>query len=211
MQQANLGPLAGVARPDLAALNASLKSRVTIAAPDIRFDDVNGTVGGTRIRGRGAITGAVFDGEVGLDALDAAAAMRLLIGDAGTGEPLSRGLVGRWRGQLAFSALGASLGALEMRPLAGVLKSDGDTLTLDAINGNLGGGTVKGDLIARGGGEGIALDGRLQLANVDGAVLRFGQLALPSGRVTAQLSMQAAGRSVATLARLAVRQRHGHA
>lgn len=199
MQQANLGPLAGIARPDLAMLNASLKSRVTIAGSDIRFDDVNGTVGSARIRGRGAVTEAAFDGEVGLDTLDAAAALRMLIGDAGTGEPLSRGLIGRWRGKLAFSALGASLGALEMRPLAGVLKGDGETLTLDAINANLGGGTVKGDVIARGGGEGITLDGRLHLANVDGAVLRFGQLALPSGRVTAQLSVQATGRSAASL------------
>lgn len=199
MQQANLGPLAGVARPDVAALNASLKSRVSIAGSDVRFDDVNGTVGSARVRGRGAITEAAFDGEVGLDTLDAAVALRMLIGDAGTGEPLSRGLIGRWRGKLAFSALGASLGALEMRPLAGVLKSDGDTLTLDAINGNLGGGTIKGDVMARGGGEGVALDGRLQLANVDGAVLRFAQLSLPASRVSAQLSLQAAGRSAASL------------
>lgn len=200
LQQANLGPLVGAARPDLVALNASLKSRVTIAPPDIRFEDVNGTVGSARIRGRGAIADSAFDGEIGIDAIDAGATLRMLIGDAGTGEPLSRGLLGRWRGKLAFSALGANLGALEMRPLAGVLKGEGETLTLDALDGRIGGGTIKGDVIARGGGEGVALDGRLQLTNVDGAVLRFGQLALPAGRVTAQLSLQAAGRTAATLA-----------
>jgi large subunit ribosomal protein L24 len=125
--------------------------------------------------------------------------VRLLVGDTGNGEPLTRGLVGRWRGRVAFSALSASLGPLDLRPLSGVLRSDGDTLTFDALKASLGGGTVTGDIVARAGGEGIALDGRLQLTNVDGAVLRLGQLALPSGRVTAQLSIQGAGRSPASL------------
>lgn len=204
VQQANIGPLVGLARGDLPALNVALKSRLTLSGGNARVQDLTGTVGAARVTGRGTVmdimTSPVLDGELGIDALDGASALRLMIGDSGAAnEPVSRGLIGRWRGKLAFQALGATIGALELRPLSGVLSSDGATLTLDALAGNLGGGTVKGDAFARENGDGIAIEGRLQLANVDGAVLRFGQMAMPPGRVTAQLALQTAGRTPAML------------
>lgn len=204
VQQANIGPLVGFARGDLPALNVALKSRLTLSAGNARVQDLTGTVGAARITGRGNImdvmTSPVLDGELGIDTLDAASALRLMIGDSGAAnEPVSRGLIRRWRGKLAFQALGATFGALELRPLSGVLSSDGTALTLDALSGNLGGGTVKGDAFVRENADGIAIEGRLQLANVDGAVLRFGQMAMPPGRVTVQLALQTTGRTPATL------------
>ncbi len=162
------------------------------------------TLGAARLRGRVTAVGpdATLDGEVGVDALDIGAFLRLAIGDGGAGasEQLSRGLIGRWRGRIAFQALGAKLGdRIELRPLSGVAQSDGTAMTFNTLSGNLGGGTVTGDLVARPAADAVTLDGRLQLANVDGNVLRVGQLAMPGGRVSAQLALQGTGRSTATL------------
>lgn len=205
IEKSNVAPLFGLARLDNPALDLTLRARVAHNGIDTKFDNINATLGAARLRGRMTSQGpeATLDGEIGIDALDAGAFMRLAIGDAGasSSDPLTKGLIGRWRGRVAFQALGAKLGdGVELRPLAGVALSDGTSLTFNALSGTLGGGRVTGDIVARPAGDALTLDGRMQLANVDGNVLRVGQLGLPAGRVSAQISLQGTGRSIATLA-----------
>ena len=71
--------------------------------------------------------------------------MRWRIGAAGhdAAEPLGTGLAKGWRGRIAFQALRGLLpGGSELQPVSGVVKSDGQSLTFDAIKGKIGGGEV---------------------------------------------------------------------
>jgi large subunit ribosomal protein L24 len=46
-----------------------------------------------------------------------------------------------WRGKLAFQALSAVLpGGVEVRPLGGTVKGDGQSLVLENVKGGIGGG-----------------------------------------------------------------------
>ena len=126
---------------DPLAQNISLSSRLTLAGSKLTFDDMDSAIGGARIRGRVALNlgdEKSVDGEVGMDTLDLASAFGLAIGAAGhdTSEPLGRGLLQGWRGRLAFQALrGALPGGGELRPVSGVIKGDGQSLTFDNLKG----------------------------------------------------------------------------
>ena len=52
---------------------------------------------------------------------------------------------------------------------------------------------------ARNGANGLALNARIDLSNVDAATLRYRDLALPKGRATVQMALTSHGRSVAAL------------
>src|SRR5439155_22579592 len=141
------------------------------------------------------------DGEVGLDTLDLVPALAMAIG-AGhdAGEPLSAGLLGGWRGRIAFQALHGTLpGGIELRPFGGTIRSDGQSLALDALKGGVGGGEIAASLDARNGANGLTLNARIELGNVDAAVLRYRDLALPKGRASVQMALTSQGRSVAAL------------
>jgi large subunit ribosomal protein L24 len=160
---------------------------------------------GSRLRGRLAVTlgeQKTVEGEVGLDALDLAPAFALAVGAAGrdAAEPLGAGLVKGWRGRIAFQALRGSLpGGGELRPVSGIIKSDGASLTFDTIKGTIGGGEVTANLDAKQTAVGIALNARVQLSGVDGAALRYRGLAMPAGRTSMQLTLASQGRSASAL------------
>ncbi len=87
-----------------------------------------------------------------LDQLALAPAFALAIGAAGhdAAEPLGLGLVKGWRGKIVFQALRGLLpGGGELQPVSGVVKSDGQTLTFDAVKGKIGGGKVTANIDAR--------------------------------------------------------------
>jgi len=124
------------------------------------------------------------------------------IGAAGrdAGEPLSAGLLGGWRGRIAFQALRGTLpGGVELRPFGGTIRSDGQSLALDALKGGVGGGEMSASFDARNGAGGIALNARIELSNVDATTLRYRDLALPKGRASVQMALTSQGRSVAAL------------
>ena len=55
-----------------------------------------------------------------------------------------------WRGRVAFQALrGVLPGGSELRPVSGMVKSDGQSLTFDAIKGKIGGGDVNANIDAK--------------------------------------------------------------
>lgn len=205
VRNANLAPLFGTSPADKSAQNVSLSSRLTLSGNRLTFDDLDSTALGSHLRGHLAMTfdqEKRVDGEVGLDTLDLAPALAMAIGAAGrdAGGPLSAGLVSGWRGRIAFQALRGGLpGGIEMRPFSGTIRGDGQSLALDALKGGVGGGEMTASLDARNGANGLALNARLDLTNVDASSLRYRDLALPKGRASVQMTLTSQGRSVSAL------------
>jgi hypothetical protein len=206
VRRANLAPLLDRDSSDPLARNVSLSSRLSLAGSKLIFDDMDSALGGSRIRGRVALTFGdekSMDGEVGMDTLDLAPAFGLAIGAAGrdASEPLGRGLLQGWRGRLAFQALrGALPGGVELRPVSGVIKGDGQSLAFDDLKGTIGGGEATAGIEAKQTLNGVALNVRLQFSGVDGAALRYRALAMPAGRASMQMTLASQGRSASALA-----------
>jgi large subunit ribosomal protein L24 len=201
----NLAPLFDLKPADRLMQNISLTSRVSLLAGKLTFDDLDGAMAGSRLRGRVSLTlddERNVEGEIGLDALDLAPAFELAIGARGrdAAEPLGAGLLKGWRGRIAFQALRGQLpDGGELRPVSGTVRSDGQSLTLDAIKGGIGGGQANATIDARQTANGIALNARLQLSGVDGAALHYRALKMPSGRASMQMTLASQGRSASAL------------
>jgi large subunit ribosomal protein L24 len=200
----NLAPLFNLQPSDSLAQNISLSSRASLTANKLTFDDLGGTIAGAQLRGRIALAlddEKHVEGEIGLDTLDLAPAFALAIGAAGhdAAEPLGAGLLKGWRGRIAFQALRGALPGGELRPVSGTVKSDGQSLTFDAIKGGIGGGEATASIDIRPGANGIALNARLQFSDVDGKALHYRALAMPAGRVSMQMTLASQGRSASAL------------
>ena len=142
------------------------------------------------------------EGELGLDTLDLAPAFALAIGAAGhdAAEPLGSGIVERLARPHRVSGAARHLpGGGELRPVSGVLRGDGQSLSFEAINGGIGGGEASASIDARQTGNGIALNARVQLSGVDGAALRYRGLQMPAGRASMQMTLASQGRSASAL------------
>jgi uncharacterized protein involved in outer membrane biogenesis len=200
----NLAPLFDLKPSDKAMQDVGLSTRVSFANEKLTLDDIDGTIAGSRLRGRVAMTldgERKVDGEVGLDALDLAPAFALVIG-AGRdpAEPFGSALAKGWRGQIAFQALRGMLpGGSELRPLSGIVKGDGQSLTVDSIKGGIGGGEVSGNIEARQTAGGLTLNSRVAFTGVDGAALHYRALAMPAGRTSLQMTLASQGRSASAL------------
>jgi AsmA-like C-terminal region/AsmA family len=205
VRQVNLTPLFDLKPSDTLAQNISLSSRVALAGNKLTFDDLDGTLAGSRLRGHLAVSLAdenSVDGEIGLDALDLAPVFALAIGSAGRDatEPLGAGLWKGWHGHIAFQALRGTLpGGVELRPVGGTVKSDGQSLSFETIKGTIGGGEAVANIDAKPGANGIELNARVQLKGVDGAALHYRGLAMPAGRASLQMALAMQGRSTSAL------------
>src|SRR5206468_13096522 len=105
-------------------------------------------------------------------------------------EPLGPGLLQGWRGRLAFQALrGVLPGGGELRPVSGVVRGDGQSLTLDDLKGMIGGGEATAAVEARRTVSGLALNARLQFSGVDGSALHYRALAMPPGRASLRMTL----------------------
>jgi hypothetical protein len=201
----NLAPLFDLKPSDKLAQDVGLSSRVSLAGGKVTFDDIDGAITGSRLRGHVAMTldgERRIDGEVGLDALDLAPAFALMLGAAGrdTADPFGNGFLKGWRGQVAFQALrGVLPGGSELRPLSGTVKGDGQSLVVDSIKGGIGGGEVGGNIEARSTSAGLALNARVTLSGVDGTALHYRALAMPAGRTSLQMTLASQGRSASAL------------
>ncbi|MGJ5072365.1 AsmA family protein [Bradyrhizobium oligotrophicum] len=205
LRSANLSPLFGLKPQEPGAQNVRLFSRLGLSNNRLTLDDIDSTVGGSRLRGRLALVlddDKQIEGELGLDALDVPQVVSVLIGAAGRepAEPLGAGLLKGWRGRVSFQALsGAILNGIDLHPLGGAIKSDGQSLTIENLKGKLGGGDVTATVDARSNANGLVLNGRVELAGIDGNALRYHSLKMPAGKVSAQMTLAAEGRSVQAL------------
>ena len=206
VRSADFGPLLDLKPADTLAQNIGLSSRVQLTGNRLTFDDLDSTLGGSRLRGSLAVTlgeEKEIEGEIGADQLALAPAFALALGAAGhdAAEPLSTGLAKGWRGRIAFQALRGLLpGGSELQPVSGVVKSDGQSLSFDAIKGRIGGGEVTASVDAKQGANGIALNASVQFSGVDGTALRYRNLAMPAGRALMQMTLTSQGRSASALA-----------
>jgi len=205
VRSVNLAPIFGLPPSDSSLRNVRLFARASLAGNKLTFDDLDSVAAGSRLRGRLTVNlddQRSVDGEIGLDALDLTSGLAFAIGAAGhdAAEPFTSGLVKGWRGRIAFQALGGALpDGAELRPVSGTIRSDGQSLTLDAIKGRIGGGDVTATIDAKQDAAGISLNGRLELAGVDGAALHYRGLKMPAGRTSLQMTLSSQGRSVAAL------------
>ncbi|MGA7808292.1 AsmA family protein, partial [Bradyrhizobium sp.] len=205
VRSVNLAPLFGFKPSDRAAQNIRLFAHAALAGNRLTLDDLDSVATGSRLRGHLAVTldqGREVEGEIGLDTLDLPAAFAFAIGAAGhaAAEPLGEGLVQGWRGRVAFQALSGVLpGGSELRPLSGVVKSDGQSLTLDALKGRIGDGEVSATIDARPGVNGMTLNAHVELAGVDGGALHYRGLKMPAGRTSLEMTLMSQGRSVQAL------------
>ena len=206
VSSADLGPLLDLKQGDTLAQNIGLSSRITLAGNSLTLDDLDSSIAGSRLRGRLAVTLGQeknIEGEIGADQLALAPAFALALGAAGhdAAEPLGAGFMKGWRGQVAFQALRGLLpGGSEFQPVSGIVKSDGQSLTFDAVKGRIGGGDVTANVDARPGANGINLNARVEFAGVDGTALRYRNLAMPAGRASMQMTLTSQGRSASALA-----------
>jgi AsmA-like C-terminal region/AsmA family len=205
VRSANLAPLFGLKTSDVAAQNVSLSSLVSLKDGRLTFEDMDGAISGTRLRGRIALSlddERDVKGEIGLDALEFAPAFALAIGASGreAAEPLGGGWWKGWRSRVAFHALRGLLpGGTELRSVSGVLKNDGQSLTFESIKGAIGGGEANADVDVKPGANGLAVNARVELAGVDGAAMRYRGLTMPAGRASLQMTLASQGRSAAAL------------
>jgi large subunit ribosomal protein L24 len=205
VRSADLAPLLDLKPSDPQAQNIALSSRISLSGNKLNFADLDGSIAGSRLRGRMALAlgdAKSIDGEVGLDQLSLAPLFALAIGAAGhdASEPLGSGLLRGWRGKVAFQALRGTLpGGGEMRPVSGTVRSDGQSLTFDTIKGKIGGGEATATIDARPGANGIALNAQVQLNGADGSMLHYRSLAMPPGRASLQMTLAAQGRSSSAL------------
>ena len=205
VRSADLGPLLDLKPTDTLAHNIGLSSHVSLAGDKLTFGDLDSTIAGSRLRGRVAVTlgdEKRIEGEIGLDQLALAPAFALAIGAAGhdTAEPLGLGLVKGWRGKIVFQALRGLLpGGGVLQPVGGVVKSNGQTLTFDAVKGKIGGGKVNANIDARRSADGIGLNASVDFSGVDGTALRYRGLAMPAGRASIQMTLASHGRSASAL------------
>ena len=201
----NFAPLFDLKPSDELAQDVGLSSRVSLAGGKLTFDDIDGAISGSRLRGRVAMTldgEHRIEGEVGLDALDLAPAFALMLGAGGrdTAEPLGNGLTKGWRGQIAFQAVrGVLPGGSELQPLSGTVKGDGQSLVIDGIKGGIGGGEISGNIEARPSSGGLAFNTRVTLSGVEGTALHYRALAMPAGRTSLQMTLASQGRSASAL------------
>ncbi|KPF98057.1 hypothetical protein IP86_12730 [Rhodopseudomonas sp. AAP120] len=200
----DLAPLLELSGPEAGAARINATSRLTVAGRQWSFSEIDAGVGGSRLRGRLALTlgdEVGVEGEAGLDTMAVAPAVQLALGVTGhdPAEPLGPGLLRGWRGKLTFQTLRASLpGGTELQPLGGVLRHDGRTLTLDA-KGKLGGGDAKVLVHARPSDSGVVLDANLSITGANAAALRYDDQVIPAAKASLQMTLDSVGRSASAL------------
>jgi hypothetical protein len=200
----NLAPLFDLKPSDRLMQNISVTSRVSLLGSKLTFEDLDGAIAGSRLRGRVALTlddEHNVEGEVGLDALDLAPAFALAIGAQGrdAAEPLGSGLLKGWRGRIAFQALRGQLpGGGELRPVSGSVRSDGQSLTFDASRAESAAArrpprsTPDRPLVA-------LRSMRASAQRVDGTALHYRALKMPAGKTSMQMTLASQGRSASAL------------
>jgi AsmA-like C-terminal region len=91
-------------------------------------------------------------------------------------------------------------GGGELRPVSGVVRGGGQSLTLDELKGAIGGGDATGAVEAKRTVSGLALNARLQFSGVDGSALHYRALAMPPSRASLRMTLASQGRSASALA-----------
>lgn len=204
------GDLAVIAEP----LPVALTSKIAVAGPAVRFDDIAGTVAGQSLRGRLAVErGAVrkVSGDLTVGGLDLAA---LVAAGAGFPPQLTKTEAWSWPtdpfgapeldGYAGSIAVHAPVARLTpdwvLRGFAAVVRFDDKSFALDKVSGRLAGGQFDGALALRRGAQGVGLEAKLALTGAEAASLTPNAVRAPvAGRLGLTLTAEGEGLSPATL------------
>jgi hypothetical protein len=194
-------------------LPVTLKTRLSLSSRKLNFGEIAGSVQGSPVRGRlvvdlaatPRIDGHVEAEEIVVPALLASAvglpAQALARDGLNSREPFEAGLVGKLTGRVEFGTARAIFApGFRSRSLHGVLRLDADEIAFENVEGTLGGGRMQGELAFRRDTTGLAMHGKIALANVDTSAIvpGPGQPGV-NGRLTLQIEADGSGLSPATL------------
>lgn len=189
-------------------LPLALTSRVTSKQGVLTLDDLAGTVAGVPVRGRleaGVGTPLRIDGQLETESMNVPAVLASAIGAAAqdetafSPEPFTSGLLDPLRGRVRLSTARAVLtpGLAAQQTHTDVRMGDGE-IALEDIDGELAAGRLSGAISFRRVGDGVAMHGRLALAEADAAALLPGDRGV-AGKLSMQVEADATGRSPAAL------------
>ena len=183
INEADLKPLRSTAG---GSLPLRMKSRVSLAAGTMTFDDIDAKIAGSTVRGRLAVGEATprrIDGSIEADAADVPALIARAIGlqpqasekDAAwnwSGEPFGAGLLGTFTGRLALKVARADvLSQLTARQFSTALRFTNNELSLEDITGDLAGGRLSGRILFRSGDDGLTSQLKVSLSGANAVPL----------------------------------------
>jgi large subunit ribosomal protein L24 len=186
----------------------TLTTKLSSDALGVRFEDVAGTVAGTPVRGRIALTHSEtseLDGEIRTDTIDVAALIAAVSGvsQVGRGEsrwsetPFATPPLPKLTGRLSVSAARATFTpALQASKFRVALRLADNILKADNISGELLGGRLSGEMTLRRAPDALGLQARIVVADADATQLLFGDGAAPlTGQAALTLQLEGMGRS----------------
>ena len=205
--RADLAPL----RPEGGALPVAFTARVTSDGKQATFQDISAVVAGSKLRGKLSASLAMptrVTGSLDADTLDVAALIAATTGMPKGAEdwnwsstPFDRAAQSNVTGQVALTAMRAGLTpSLTARQFRAELTLGSDEVVLDNVAGSIAGGDVTGRIAFKSGPDGLTTQARASLNNADVAALLPAAARPPvNGRLNAQIEVEGAGRSPATL------------
>ena len=188
----------------------AFKSRLVTDAAGARLDDMSAVIAGSAMRGRLALTYGempVIDGEVRTDTVDLGAVLAAVTGSGGAASskdaprwsetPFALPALPPLSGQIVVSAARAALSpALQAARFRTTLRFANLNVKADAIEAELLGGHLAGDIDAQRSPDGVSLRGRVGIADADATQLLFGDGPAPlTGRAALKLQFEGMGRS----------------
>ena len=181
-----------------------MKSRVSLAAGTMTFDDIDAKIAGSSVRGRLAVGDATprrIDGAIEADVVDLPALVARAIGlqsqAAGrnavwnwSDEPFGSGLVGAFTGRACTQSCSRGCpAAIAGTSVQRWLRLANNELSLDDVTGDMAGGRLTGRILFRNADDGLTSQLKASLSGANAATL-FAWTPRPS--VTGSLDLTAA-------------------
>jgi hypothetical protein len=214
VQQADLRALRpGGPSESATRLPLKLASHVKMTGGLITLDDIDATLGESRIRGRLAVDNSSphrIEGVLKADSVDAPASIAYAIGlpravATGQGwrwsrEPFTPGAFGKFSGKVSLELEGAELfPSLFARQVRAMLHFDGNGISLDGVTAEIAGGRLTGALDFRSAEDGMTMHSRFSLDHADTARL-LSSAAKPPLSGSLELAMEMGGTGMSPIA-----------
>ena len=196
------------------SLPIRMKSRVSLAARTVTFDDIDAKIAGSSVRGRLALGDATprrIDGAIEADVIDLPALVARAIGlqpqsagkDAAwswSDEPFGPGLVGAFTGGLTLKVARADvLPQLAVRQFNAALRLANNELSLEDVTGDMAGGRLTGRILFRNADDGLTSQLKVSLSGANAATL-FAWTPRPSVTGSLDLTAELTGTGLSPIA-----------
>ncbi len=196
-------------RRDPAALPLALKSNIVIGDGAIAFNDLAGKVRAANIGGR-VVRDAQgrIEGSISTDTLDAPSLVAALIGmpppakpAAWPSQPFAASPLADLRGKIELEVAQAEvMPAVLARKFRSTVSFAPSEITFDNVNGNVGNGSLSGQMKFSSGAGGLSARGNIAIANADAnGVIRASGTAPVQGKLSSRIEFEGAGTTPANL------------